>query len=251
MKTILIDDEEAAIKGLKQLLSHYADLFDVVAIASNGPEAVEMIEKHKPDVLFLDIEMPVYNGFEVLKRLIHKPLIVFTTAYDAFAVRAFEENSLDYLLKPIEKERFDMTVSRLKKMSEEKKNNFDGQKLVEFMERLQPKREIHSLTVKSGDKILFISMSEITHFFAEERYVILNTMESKQHLTAHTIQTLEERLPQNFVRVSRSSIINVDHIREAQKFFGGKYLITMRDIKRSKIETGSKYVENLTKLLDF
>ena len=250
MKTILIDDEELAVKGLRKLLRQYDDVFEVVAVASNGREAVELIEFHQPDLIFLDIEMPVYNGFEVLKRLTNKPLIVFTTAYNAFAVRAFEENSLDYLLKPIEKQRFDITVERLQKQWKDRKNDFDSQKLIDLMDSLHQKKEIHSLTVKLGDRIIFVPIAEITHFFAEERYVILNTVDGKQHLINQTIQTLEERLPRHFVRVSRSSIVNFNHIREAQKFFGGKYILFMKDPKKSKIETGSKYVENLTKLLD-
>lgn len=251
MKTILIDDEELAIKGLKLLLNQYGDFFDVVAVASNGLKAVELIELYQPDLIFLDIEMPVYNGFEVLKKLTKKPLIVFTTAYNAFAVRAFEENSFDYLLKPIEKQRFDVTVERLQKLPRDTQMfNFDIQKLIEFIEAFPSKKEIHSLTVKIGDRIIFVPILEITHFFAEERYVILNTIDGKQHLINLTIQTLEERLPRQFVRISRASIINFNHILEAQKFFGGKYILYMKDPKKSKIETGSKYVGNLTKLLE-
>src|SRR5690349_30697 len=128
MKTVIIEDEELAIKGLKNLLSDYTDFFDVVAIARNGEEAVEMVERHKPDLIFLDIEMPVFNGFEVLKRLKTMPLIIFTTAYDVFAVKAFEENSVDYLLKPIEKQRFDLTAKRLKQKRLENNNQVDFQK---------------------------------------------------------------------------------------------------------------------------
>ncbi len=251
MKTVIVEDEELAIRGLKNLLAEYAIFFDIAAIARNGEEAVEMVERHKPDVIFLDIDMPVFNGFEVLKRLRPMPLIVFTTAYDAFAVKAFEENSVDYLLKPIEKQRFDLTVERLKQKSSEKHNKIDFQKFASLLHAFENKKEIHSLTVKAGEKLLFISIAEIAYFFAEERYVFLNTLDGKQYLTNYTIQNLEDILPKEFVRVSRSTIIHSKHILEAQRFFTGNYVIILKDIKRSKIETGRKYVENFVKLFDY
>ena len=251
MKTVIIEDEELATKGLKNLLSDYTDFFDVVAIASNGEEAADMVRRHKPELIFLDIEMPVFNGFEVLKRLKTMPLIVFTTAYDAFAIKAFEENSVDYLLKPIEKQRFDLTVEKLKQKRLEKINQVDFQKFTSLLQSFETQKEIHSLTVKVGEKLLFISIAEIAWFFAEERYVFLNTMDGKQYLTNYTIQNLEEMLPKEFIRVSRSTIINSKHILEAQRFFTGNYVIILKDAKKSKIETGRKYVENFVKLFDY
>jgi two-component system LytT family response regulator len=112
LKTIIIDDEAIGLKRLKKLLTNYP-LFDVVAEATNGREGLELIESLKPDIIFLDIEMPVMNGFDMLRLVMHHPKVVFTTAYDQYAMKAFEENSIDYLLKPIEKERLDLTVSKL------------------------------------------------------------------------------------------------------------------------------------------
>jgi two-component system LytT family response regulator len=102
LKTVIIDDEAIGLKRLKKLLANY-QLFDLVAEATNGREGLELIESLKPDVIFLDIEMPVMNGFDMLRLLMHHPKVVFTTAYDQYAIKAFEENSIDYLLKPIEK----------------------------------------------------------------------------------------------------------------------------------------------------
>ncbi|WP_337044683.1 LytR/AlgR family response regulator transcription factor [Emticicia sp. 17c] len=248
MKTVIIEDEELAIKGLLKLLNDYNHFFEVMAIARNGQEAVEIVEYHKPDVIFLDIEMPVFNGFEVLKKLKNMPLIIFTTAYDAFAVKAFEENSVDYLLKPIEKQRFDLTVERLKQRNTEKSAEFDIQQFSALFHTLSAKQGIHSLTVKSADKFLFISISEIAYFIAEERYVFLNTLDGKKYITNYTIHNLEEILPKEFIRISRSTIINSKHILEAQRFFTGNYVIFLKDTKRSKIETGRKYVDNFIKL---
>ena len=249
MKTILIDDEPLAIGRLKRLLGKYED-FEVIDEAKNGQEGLEKIESHQPDVIFLDIEMPVLTGFEMLARLSFMPLVVFATAYDQYAIRAFEENSIDYLLKPIEADRLEKTVEKLRKLKSNSANSSMNSSLLKLIEQFKPKKDIHSISVKSGEKILFIPLNEISFFEAEDKYVFLNTTEGKQYLTNYTITALEEKLPENFVRVSRSSIVNSLLIKELQKYFSGKYLVLMRDTKASKIETGSTYGDNLKKLME-
>lgn len=249
MKTILIDDEPLAIGRLKRLLVKFED-FEVIAEAKNGQEGLEKITQLKPDVIFLDIEMPEMTGFEMLAQLDFMPLVVFATAYDQYAIRAFEENSIDYLLKPIETERLEKTVEKLRKLKSNSGNSSVNNSLLQLIEQFKPKKDIHSISVKSGEKILFIPLTEISFFEAEDKYVFLNTTDGKQYLTNYTIASLEEKLPENFTRVSRSSIINSLLIKELQKYFSGKYLVIMRDIKASKIETGSAYGENLKKLME-
>lgn len=249
MKTILIDDEPLAIGRLKRLLGKFDD-FEVIAEAKNGHEGLEKITQHKPDVIFLDIEMPEMTGFEMLAQLDFMPLVVFATAYDQYAIRAFEENSIDYLLKPIETERLEKTVEKLRKLKSNSGDNSMNNSLLQLIEQFKPKRDIHSISVKSGEKILFIPLTEISFFEAEDKYVFLNTTDGKQYLTNYTIASLEEKLPENFIRVSRSSIINSLLIKELQKYFSGKYLVIMRDTKASKIETGLAYGENLKKLME-
>lgn len=249
MKTILIDDEPLAIGRLKRLLGKFED-FEVIAEAKNGQEGLEKITQLKPDVIFLDIEMPEMTGFEMLAQLDFMPLVVFATAYDQYAIRAFEENSIDYLLKPIETERLEKTVEKLRKLKANSGNSSVNNSLLQLIEQFKPKKDIHSISVKSGEKILFIPLTEISFFEAEDKYVFLNTTDGKQYLTNYTIASLEEKLPENFIRVSRSSIINSLLIKELQKYFSGKYLAIMRDTKASKIETGSAYGENLKKLME-
>jgi two-component system, LytTR family, response regulator len=249
MKTILIDDEPLAIGRLKRLLGKYED-FEIIDEAKNGQEGLEKIEFHQPDVIFLDIEMPLMTGFEMLARLSFMPLVVFATAYDQYAIRAFEENSIDYLLKPIEADRLEKTVDKLRKLKSNSANSSMNSSLLKLIEQFKPKKDIHSISVKSGEKILFIPLNEISFFEAEDKYVFLNTTEGKQYLTNYTITALEEKLPENFVRVSRSSIVNSLLIKELQKYFSGKYLVIMRDTKASKIETGSTYGDNLKKLME-
>ena len=249
MKTILIDDEPLAIGRLKRLLGKFED-FEIVAEAKNGQEGLEKITQLKPDVIFLDIEMPEMTGFEMLAQLDFMPLVVFATAYDQYAIRAFEENSIDYLLKPIETERLEKTVEKLRKLKSNTSDSSMNNSLLQLIEQFKPKKDIHSISVKSGEKILFIPLTEISFFEAEDKYVFLNTTDGKQYLTNYTIASLEEKLPENFIRVSRSSIINSLLIKELQKYFSGKYLVIMRDTKVSKIETGSAYGENLKKLME-
>ncbi len=250
LKTILIDDEPLAISRLKRLLSKYADEFDVIAEAKNGQEGLELIEGLKPDVIFLDIEMPVLNGFEMLSKLTYMPIVVFATAFDQYAIRAFEENSIDYLLKPIEEERLEKTVEKLQKFQQKPTDNPFNANLLSVLEKLKPKKEIHSISVKVGERILFIPLTDISYFEADDKYVFLNTIDGKQHLTSYTISTLEEKLPTHFIRVSRAAIVNSVVIKELQKSFNGKYVVLMKDFKQSKIKTGGTYTDNLKGLME-
>jgi two-component system, LytTR family, response regulator len=250
LKTILIDDEPLAISRLKRLLSRYEGVINVIAEAKNGHEGLELIEQLKPDVLFLDIEMPEMNGFELLAKLSYMPIVVFATAFDQYAIRAFEENSIDYLLKPIEAERLEKTVEKLQKIRQQPTENPFNSHLLEMLEKLKPKKDIHSISVKSGERILFIPLPDISYFEADDKYVFLNTFEGKQHLTNFTITTLEEKLPDTFIRISRSAIINTKAIKELQKSFNGKYVVILKDQKLSKIKTGSSFGDNLKKLME-
>ncbi|MBA4852843.1 LytTR family DNA-binding domain-containing protein [Emticicia sp. BO119] len=260
-KTILIDDEPLAISRLKRLLSHYSSVITIIDEAHNGQEGLEKIEAQKPDLIFLDIEMPLMTGFEMLSSLSYMPKVIFSTAYDQYAIRAFEENSVDYLLKPIESERLEKTIEKLKKLDDKKEDNSLNANLLQLLEQFKAKEDTqrtpaqkqtpaHSISVKSGERILFIPLTDISYFEAEDKYVFLNTTDGKQYLTNYTITSLEEKLPDHFVRVSRSSIVNSHLIKELQKYFNGKYLVVMRDTKATKVETGSTYGDNLKRLME-
>lgn len=249
-RTILIDDEALAISRLKRLLNEYEDTFEIIAEANNGQEGLEKIEFLKPDLIFLDIEMPLLSGFEMLQKLDFMPMVVFVTAFDQFAIKAFEENSIDYLLKPIERERLEKTVQKLQKLTENTQTQLSSETLLGLFEQIKPKKEIHSITVKSGDKILFVPFTEISYFHAEEKYVFLNTVDGKQYITNYTISNLEEKLPNSFIRISRSCLVNSFKIKELEKYFGGKYLVVMQDQKLSKLETGVSFHDNLKRLME-
>jgi two-component system, LytTR family, response regulator len=246
VRAIIVEDEDIAINGMKHLLEPYHALIEIVGVSRNGEEAVQSIDHEKPDLVFMDIQIPGLNGLQVLQKVSHKPRVVFTTAFDHHAIEAFELNSVDYLLKPIDPKRFEMTIARLKDFQSSKKA-IDEDLIRNLLEGIFPEKTITSITVKLRGKILFIPLHEITHFFANEKYVSLNTLESKQYLVDHTINTLETKLPKEFIRVSRSAIVNRSLIREAKKEFGKKFSIVLRDVKSSAVETGSKYVENFIK----
>ena len=269
LRTIIIDDEQLALDRLKRMLGSYADVFDIVTEAHNGAEGLDLIEKYKPDLIFLDIEMPLLNGFEMLAKLSVMPMVVFATAYDQYAIRAFEENSVDYLLKPIENERLQKTVEKLRSRAETKADSkaesgkerpseiaepeetkeFYTQNLLRFLEKMQPKQEMHAISVKSGERILLIPLTEVSHFEAEEKYVFLNALDGQQYLLNHTLTNLEEKLPAHFLRVSRSAIINTHQIVEIQRYFNGKYLLVMRDRKATSLQSGSTYGDTIRQLL--
>lgn len=249
--TLLIDDEPIALGRLKRLLTQFDDLIEVVDEALNGLEGIQKIETLRPNLLFLDIEMPQMTGFEMLSRLSYMPMVVFVTAYDQYAIKAFEENSIDYLLKPVEKERLAKTMDKLRNLRPEQEQTLSQESLRQLIGSMVPKKEMHSISVKSGDKILFVSLSDISFFQAEDKYVLLNTVDNKQYLMNYTITSLEEKLPSNFVRVSRSTIVNSSKIREMERYFTGKYMIVMLDQKQTKIESGSTYQENVKRLMEF
>lgn len=250
LKTILVDDEPLAVSRLKRLLQPYQDDFEVIAEAGNGLDGLELIKNLQPDLIFLDIEMPVLSGFEMLAQLEQMPLVVFVTAFDQYAIRAFEENSIDYLLKPVEAERLEKTVEKIRKFNSRPADGLFNANLMQVLERLKPKRDIHSISVKVGERFIFIPLAEISHFEAEDKYVFLRTMEGKQHLTNYTIAVLEEKLPDFFVRISRSIIVNSMIIKEIQREFNGRFLVVMKDIKATRLKTGSSYAEQVKRLME-
>ena len=250
-KTILIDDEKLAISRLERLLSKYTDTFEIIDHAHNGAEGLLKIESQKPDLIFLDIEMPMMTGFEMLSHLSYMPMIVFATAYDEYAIKAFEENSIDYLLKPIEADRLEITIQKLQKVAKNHSETKDfGKNLMQILEQMKPKKEINAISVKSGNKILLIALNEISYFEAEDKYVFLITLDGNKYLTSYTIANLEEKLPDYFIRVSRAVIIHSHFVKELEKHFNGKYMITMRDKSKNKINTGSSFSDNIKKLFE-
>ncbi len=239
-KTIIIDDEQLARQRLKRLLKAY-DEIEIIAEAENGEQGLALINEQRPELIFLDIEMPVLNGFEMLSKLTHQPKVVFTTAYDQYAIKAFEEGSIDYLLKPIEIERLDKTIKKLKQ------TNLAAApvQIEDLIRQMQGKKAIKTLTVKLGDKILLIKLSDIVFVQAEDKYVFLHTADGKKHLTDFTLSGLEEKLPEEFVRIHRSEIINTEYIKEIRKGFNGSLVFVLNNTEETRLTSSRSNSESL------
>ena len=238
-KTIIIEDEQLARQRLKRLLNNYQEV-EIIAEAKNGSEGLELINQHQPDLIFLDIEMPILNGFEMLAKLgENQPKVVFTTAYDQYAIKAFDEGSIDYLLKPIELERLDKTIRKLKQTNLAK----PALAIDDLLQQIKGKIIQKTLTVKLGDRILLIKIDDIIHIQAEEKYVFLYTADGKKHLTDYTLSTLETKLPEDLIRIHRSDMINVNYITEIRRGFNGTLIFIMSN--QSKVSSSRSNSENL------
>jgi two-component system LytT family response regulator len=246
LRAIVIDDEELARKRLQKMLRSYGKDLEVVGEAINGQDAVEKIESLLPDLIFLDVQMPGFDGFEVVRRLRHKPLIIFTTAYDEYALKAFEENSVDYLLKPIEQKRLDKAIDKLRRLRPSTQPSaYDH---IEHLLSRLASPSLQRLQVKTGDKIILIDVGDIFYFEAKDKYTFMHTID-QEHLIEMTLAELEEKLDTiNFVRIHRSTIVNLKHVREMVKWFGGKYKVRMKDKAQTELVVSRGYVDRVQKL---
>lgn len=242
-KTIVIDDEPAARRLMKSLLADYADTIEIIGEAGNGREAIEKIHSLRPDLIFLDIQMPDLTGFEVIEQLSYKPNIIFTTAYEQYAIKAFESFSIDYLLKPIKEERLEQSIRKLNEFGKIPGPGFDVSGLQDIIRQLQAPPKATALPVKIGDRIILLRFEQIAYMEAEDKYVYIHTTEGVKHLTDHSLTTLSEKLPDQFYRIQKSYIINKDRIREMHRHFNGRYLFILDDKAGTRLTSGRTYNE--------
>ena len=246
-KTIIIDDEPLARLRLQKLISDYPKTFEIVGEAENGEEAVEKINMLKPELLFLDIQMPVFNGFEVLQRLTYSPKVIFCTAFDEFALQAFDSYCIDYLVKPLSKERFAKTVEKLAQFNGNN-SEINLQKLIQQFPNINKKTEATTLPVKVGDKVIFLRLDEVSYFKADEKYVSIITKHSKSYILDTSLKQLEEKLPASFIRVHKSYIINKNLVKEIRKHFNNRFIFILDDYDQSKITSGRSYYQAVREL---
>ncbi|WP_442846068.1 LytR/AlgR family response regulator transcription factor [Leeuwenhoekiella sp. H156] len=246
-QSVIIDDEPIARERLTRLLLEFPEVFKVIDTAGNGIEALEKIQKYQPDLIFLDIEMPGLNGFEVLEQLEKIPLVIFCTAYDQYSLQAFETLSLDYLLKPVRKERLEKTISKLKHVSQNLSQASIKTLFAEF-NKAEKQEPITSLTIREADRIQFIKLEDIIYFESSDKYVNVHT-HAKKHLYDQSLNYLEKQLPSNFVRIQRGLILNKDYILEVHKYFNSRYAFKMKDNKSTQLNSGRSYKEELDRWL--
>ncbi|WP_435415803.1 LytR/AlgR family response regulator transcription factor [Polaribacter aestuariivivens] len=239
-KVIIVDDENAGRKLIKEYLDDFPELI-LIGEANNGVDAVKIINEFKPDLVFLDIQMPGLTGFDVLTHLEELPQIIFSTAYDQYALKAFEVHAVDYLLKPYTKDRFEKAVNKL--ASDTTKNKAQNLTSSLLMETATYPEKI---LVESQNKLVTISVKEIIRIEAFGDYSKIIT-EDKTYLSNYGISRLEEKLETAiFLRVHRSSIINIDKIKELNKY-GKSYDVTMQNKDVVRVSRG--YMETIKKLM--
>jgi len=245
-KAIIIDDEPAARRLMKNLLQEHSGTVQVIAEAGNGREAIQKIEELNPDLIFLDIQMPDLTGFEVIEQLKHKPNIIFTTAYEQYAIKAFETFSIDYLLKPIKEERLKQSLDKVKQFGRINQS-FNLSQLQEIISQFQTPQKASALAIKTGDRIILLRYENITHLEAQDNYVFAFTSDGQKYLTDQSLTGLEEKLPSQFYRIQKSYIINKERIKEMHRHFSGRYLFIMDDKAGSRLTSGRTYHDTIKK----
>ncbi|MBD0833511.1 LytR/AlgR family response regulator transcription factor [Aestuariibaculum sediminum] len=240
-RTIVIDDEPPARQRLKELLMDFSETFQVVDEACDGVEGIEKINQLKPDVIFLDIQMPEMNGLEMLQKLEEIPIVVFCTAFDDYALQAFETNSLDYLLKPVRKERIEVTINKLAFFNKEEQSEQILNILRSFNGVQQEQRQLTSITIKVGKKISFVKLAEVAYFKATDKYVSIFTKQGEEYITDQSLTALSRQLPNEFLRIHRSLIINTNMVSEVFTHFNSCYNITMDDKFKTVLKSGRSY----------
>jgi two-component system LytT family response regulator len=222
IKTVIVDDEELARKMLVEFLATHPEI-EIVAECANGFEAVKAVTELNPDLVFLDIQMPKLNGFEVLELIGTDRAIVFVTAFDEYALRAFEIHAVDYLLKPFAAERFETALQRVKQRL--------GGKLPVATELATsarpPAQYVERLVVKDGTRVYVIPVGKLDFAEAQDDYVALST-EGKKHLKQQTISSLETALdPQRFLRIHRSYIVNLERVTKIEPYSKDNYVVVL------------------------
>jgi len=245
---LIADDEPLARRRIRSLLSRYPEI-EVVGEAEDGRQTFQMVRSLQPALLFLDIQMPELNGFEVLEELPAKmtPEVIFVTAYDRFALRAFEVHALDYLLKPFTRVRFARAVDHCLKRLHENPGEPDPHilSLVETLRKHQQQGE--RVAVREKDSVELVRTAEIDWLEGAGNYVKLH-VGTREHLVRDTLRSLEDRLdPQRFLRVHRSAIVNLDSIARLLPWFHGEYVVVLRD--GTRLHSSRNYSERLRSLV--
>jgi two-component system LytT family response regulator len=241
LRAYLVDDEPLAIERLQRLLGSFQNL-RIAGSATDPAQALEFLTANSIDILFLDIQMPGMNGFELLSRLPEQPLVIFTTAFDEYALRAFEVNSIDYLLKPVEAEQLERALTKLNRLQQTPRPDWQrNPDLPALLKQLAASLKggqldyPHRIASRVGERISFLDLDAVTHFVAQDKltYAVVG---GHRHSVDQTIVELERRLdPARFLRIHRSALVNVDCIHEVNSWFAGKVVLTLKDAQHTQL----------------
>jgi len=249
IRTIIVDDEPLAREGLRRLLAVDSDI-EILCECGDGVQAVKDIDAHKPDLVFLDVQMPEIDGFAVLEALDPRrmPAVIFVTAYDRYALDAFKIHATDYILKPVDKDRFRTALDRAKADIRLRSAQAVNDRLLNILDHIRTREKIYGrIVVKSAGRIFFLKIDEIDWIEAAGDYVYIHTRKEK-HLLRETMASLEARLdPEKFIRIHRSIIVNIDCIKELEPMFHGDYAVRLYN--GSCLTSGRTYRDRLERLL--
>ena len=256
IRTIIVDDEPAARRGVRLLLERDGGV-DIVGEAAGGAEAAELIAREHPDMAFLDVQMPGCDGFQALAKagVGQAPAVIFVTAYDEHALKAFEVNAVDYMLKPYDDVRFAVALQRGKEEARWRQGDTVNSRLHQLLDYLQhapqpapgPENAADRILLKSSGEIFFLKAEEIDWIEAEGDYMKFH-VNGRTHLMRETMARLEARLdPKHFIRIHRSTIVNIDRLRKLSPSFAGEYAVILHDGTKLKLSRG--YHERIAALL--
>lgn len=232
MKAVIVDDEKLARQRLRLLLDEVRAGVEVIGEAAGGAEAVQVIDALRPDLVFLDVEMPEVDGFQVLARTRARPLVIFVTAYDDYALRAFDEDTVDYLLKPVEPERLTAALAKLRR--------FGGQAHPSTSET-----PLDCIAVPIGGRTLLLRPEEVLYFAADNKYTRVCTA-ARDYLIDVSLTELERRLSsRGFLRIHRATLVNLEHVREVYVHAKDRLRVVLRDAARTELDVGRSYIADV------
>jgi len=246
MRAYVVDDEKLAVERLVRLLEATRRV-TIAGSATDPVAALDFLRAHAIDVLFLDIQMPGLTGFELLERLERQPLVIFTTAFDRYALNAFEANSIDYLLKPIEPERLDRALDKAERMSEPRP---DVRALArELATHLAPGRKLERIASRVGERTTVLDVARVTHFVSKDKLTFA-VADGREHVVDFTLSELEERLdPRRFARIHRATIVNIPLVQELFPAIDGGMLVRLKDAGKTELAVARDRVRDLKERL--
>lgn len=251
LRVLIVDDEALARARIKKMLATEPDV-EVVGESSTGPAAIAFIQQHRPDLAFLDVQMPEVSGFDVLRALVPEvwPAVIFVTAHDQHALEAFEVHALDYLLKPFKEARFREALQRARKHLQARNVATLNQNLQSLLSGAKSETNYPSrVTVKSGERTTFVKLDEVDYIEAAANYAILHAG-AQNHILRETLSNLETRLsPKQFLRVNRSAIVNLDRVKEVKPALRGEYVVVLKSGKELSLTRGVREIQQRLEFL--
>jgi two-component system LytT family response regulator len=249
LRVYIVDDEPLAVQRLTRMLRQTRRV-EIVGSTIDPGEAVEFLSNENVDAVFLDIQMPGMTGFELLEKLPKEPAVVFTTAFDRFALDAFEVNSIDYLVKPIELDRLEKALTKLERVRGTPQGMAETEQLRALARELTRKFP-ERISSRIGERVVFVEVSNVTHFYAKDKLTYAATA-SKDYAVDLTISELEKKLdPAMFMRIHRATLLNLQYVEEVSSWFGGGLVVRLKDGKRTELQIARDRVKEVKERLEF